>query len=408
MLETPIGALKTDMSDGQWHTIQKILKRNVKNFNGKSHLIEEVNNLVQEGVFIAGTNNSYRMKLDALLDWRETNGLEMDYNVSNNAPRIFGGQLEDDVWAKTPLRDIDTVYFRISQNHIKDITNVVKYRGFLSYDLDGILRIYSLNGEEIAEDIKEIAKEHPEYDIFGVRLSKNVKRRELRDLDKQFLDELCVFYGKLAHVFIRKAMTSVSKHIPEPDDIQQQIYMWVIDAIHKYNAETSTPFAAFLHYSLNKWVHDLNRKSFGRSVADSELQLNRALDKLREEENHTPSIKDIAKEMNETVERTKRRISDVNSVRGIKTAVGLYQEEGEYNPHLYIASEEDPTIRIEEQVTQTLVSAAVTNSIIDNKSKNGYDIISWINIYNKTWGDNNKGFTAKEEKILQSARERLM
>lgn len=403
-----LSSLLTDMSDAQWHTTQKITQRNAKNYGDKDDLKNEVLRLVNEGVLIAGANNSYRMPRDYAVEWRKKNNLSLDYKKDNTAPRIFGGILEDDVWESAPLRDVDTVYFRATEDVLDSVKPLVGHRGQVFYDVDGIIRIYCLNADEILQELKALAENNVGLDISGIRITKNTKRREITDLPPKFLNDFCEFYGRMSHIFLRKAMTSVSKYIPEPDDVQQQIYFWVLEAITKYNDKTSTPFAAFLHYSIGRWVYDLSRKSFGRAVADSELQLNRTLEKIRGANEESPSIERIAEILDETPDKIRKRITSVNSANSIKHTISFYQQDGTLNPHLYLTESDDSVIdEIENEVNNTMLSIALTSAIVEGGQRGRYDVESMLSIISKTWGNNNKSITMKENKILEKVREKL-
>jgi DNA-directed RNA polymerase specialized sigma subunit len=392
--------LLDDMSDGQWHTFTKITQRNQRNFATTEELRGVVNKLADRETFISGSNDSFRMTRNALESWREERNLSMSNAKDMKAPRFFGGILEDDGWEKAPLRSIDVVHFHATGDAIQQVQKVIGLHGMTSYDFDGLVRVFSLDGTKAYEILKEWSKEEG-VDISGIRIDHNVKRRELCDLPSQYLSDMCKFYGNFSHALLRRSMSSVRKHIIEQDDIQQQIYLWVMDAIQRYDAETSIPFAAYLSTSLNRWVHDLNRKSFGRAVADNELRIARAVNAFQEDHKRKPTLEEIAHELDESVDKVRKKMFGVSNVNGLRGATTINSEEFD----IPIIAHEDSTSRLHADIEQTLLSAALTSSTLENdKTPN---VLAWCNIYAKTWQKNSNKKVAGEQEIMDKMKLRL-
>lgn len=379
----PTALLLDDMSDGQWHPMTKIRQRNTKHFKGtKLDLLATVEDHVANGTFLAGANNSYRMTRSSLEMWRLQRGLSSAATTRDmNAPRFFGGILEDDGWEMAPLREMDVVHFHATEDAARQARALVGLNGMTLYNFEGLVRVFALDGSFAYDILKDAIQENPNLGISGIRIDHDVKRRELCDLPSSFVQDLCAFYGSFAHALLRQSMSSVRKHIAERDDIQQQIYLWIIDAIQRYDHTTSIPFAAYLHSAMNRWVHDLSRKSFGRAVADSELQLSRAKSDFQTLHNRKPNLEELAEFMGETVEKVRRKSQGVANVNNLRTASSLVVEDWE----LPIVSSENSTNRIEDETGQTLLAAALTTSAIEYKG--GPNVVAWCNVYAKTWGD---------------------
>lgn len=388
-----------ELSDGQWHPEYKIKKQ-----VGNSKVLPILNTLHEQGIILAGRNNSFRMNGENLRVWRQITDFDKK-NTPRYTPRFFGGILEDDGWLLAPLENYDLIHFRvkgnISNNEIKNIVgeNVNVTRGE-----DGLYRIFvKNNGVEVYETVKNATDDNGNTVFTGVRLEENIKRREMSDLPKRYASELCAYYGNFAKILLRPNMSSITKHISDPDDIQQQIYLWVIDAIQRYDDTTSIPFAAYLGKMLGKWVFNLNRQSFGRNIADTELKHSRAINSFRNENDRDPSLEELAEVLGEDINIVRNERNSIHSVSNIRT-VGTIDNE---NSPIHITVTGDITEKYEERINQTLLSAAITSAAFEAKTPN---IIGWLNVYHQTWGDikAKKGLPSADSKTVNSKTQEVL
>jgi len=382
-----------ELSDGQWHPEYKI-KREV----GNPKVLETLKDLNEKDLIISGENNSFRMNGEVLTTWREITDFKHK-NTPRYTPRFFGDILEDDGWTLAELKSYDLIHFRINGNISKEeIETIINKAGSVARGEDGLYRIFVQgDGSETYDLIKNWKSDDQSDNFTGVRLEKNVKRRDLKDLPHRFTADLCKYYGNFAKVLLRPNMTSITKHIADPDDIQQQIYLWVIDAIQRYDHTTSIPFAAYLGKMLSKWVFNLNRQSFGRHIADTELKHSRAINQFRSEHGREPTIEEIANVLDEDVEVIKNEKHAINSVSNLRTVGTIDSEESP----VHIASTEDITKRYENNINQTLLSAAITSAATAGKDVN---VIGWLAVYHNTWGEakNKKLLPTTDQKVLQN------
>lgn len=381
--EHPIYAHVLDsMADGQWHSMSKVIKNNNKHL---SHLSEEdklatltdfFTDMKEEGHILLGNNESQRFTLDSLIEWRESRNLPTEKNITS--PRFFGGVLEDDGWDKAPLRLYDVIHFRatgeVTQESIQELIGV---KGHVTKDVDGLYRIMTIYGNDLYVELKQWSEDNG-YDVFGARLDKGTYRREINELPPQYFNDLCEFYGKFAHTLLRKNLSSIKKHIPDEDDRQQQIYLWIIDAVQRYNHDTCIPFAAYLSKSLNSWVHDLGRKIYGRSVSDIELKLSRLTQAFEKQHSREPSYKEIAEIWGETEESVRKKLQSVNTVNNIRNVATLDSDDFD----IPVISHHDPSQRLHDDIKSTMISSALTKAVID---ENAHPAI-WLDMYQTTWG----------------------
>lgn len=390
-----------ELSDGQWHPEYKI-KREV----GNPKVLEVLTSLHERKIILSGENNSFRMNGEILTSWRAITDFK-NKNTPRYTPRFFGGILEDDGWMLAELKTFDLIHFRINGNLDKtEIEKIINHQGNVARGEDGLYRIFVQgDGTEVYNTIKHWKSEtDPQEGFTGVRLEKDVKRRNLKDLPHRFTADLCKYYGNFAKVLLRPNMTSITKHISDPDDIQQQIYLWVIDAIQRYDHTTSIPFAAYLGKMLRNWVFNLNRQSFGRHIADTELKHARVINQFRSENGREPTLEEMAEIMGEDIEVLRNERNSINSVTNLR-AVGTIDSEETSAP--VVATTEDVTERYENNINQTLLSAAITSAALSGKDVN---IVGWLAVYHNTWGEpkNKKFLPTSDQKVIQARSEALL
>lgn len=378
-----------ELSDGQWHPFYKINQNvdrgSVKAKDFKVTLGEELNKLVDEDILMAGNNESFRFKTDELMRWRAISDNPM-LDEKQYQPRFFGGILEDDGWLLASLKTYDLVHFRADSSlSRKGLHEVVGGNLSLIQIEEGLYRVFSINGEETFRKIKELKDENEAYEIRGMRLEKNLRRRDLDDLPPRFVAELCEHYGKFAKILLRAYMSSITKHLPDPDDVQQQIYLWVLDAIQRYDDETSIPFAAYLGTSLKKWVFNLNRKAFGRSVADAELKHSRAISEFKANNGRDPKPEELADILNEDVSSTKKDSHAINTVFNLRNISTINSDEME----VPLPSDKLVEDNIDALVNNTLLSAAITTAARQDMGKNR-DLTGLVGIFYENWGTEHK------------------
>lgn len=378
-----------ELSDGQWHPFYKINKKiergSAKAKEFKAQLSNELEQLVEDEILIAGNNESYRFKSDKLNRWRMISS-NPQIEERQYQPRWFGGILEDDGWEKAPLKTYDLVHFRadssLTRHTLKD---AVGGKLSLIQVEEGLYRVFSTNGEATFEAIKKLKEDNPFFEITGMRLEKELRRRDLEDLPPKYVAELCEYYGKFSKVLLRSYMSSIVKHLPDPDDIQQQIYLWVLDAIQRYDAETSIPFAAYLGTSLKKWVFNLNRKAFGRAVADAELKHSRAISEFKAENGREPKPEELAIILKEDLTSMKKDSAAINTVFNLRNISTINTEDSE----IPLPSEKLVEDNIDNLVNNTLLSAAITTAAKQEMGK-AKDITGLVGVYYETWGSEHK------------------
>lgn len=375
------------LADGQWHPSTKIWTR----FNEsaklvdplvtKNDMLKALDNLVDKGQLLSGSNQSYRFIAKELEMWRLLSPT-LDRTSQQLTPRYFGGILEDDGWKNAPLRECHLVHFKASERLAKSVLSklVSEPMDMINLNEDGLYKIYSYNKTKTYDRVKELKEQFPEYGISGIRLEANLRRRNLNELPSRYLSDMCKHYGQFAKVLLRGQTSSIKKHLPEDDDAQQQIYLWVIEAIKRYDDSTSIPFAAYLGTNIKKWVYDLNRKAYGRSIADKELKHSRAINEFRTREERNPSTEELADLLNANIEEVSREKEDINTVVNLRNQKAIEYDDFE----MPLPSEEQTDAHLDTLIESTILSACITTA---SKLPNGKrNIAGLVAIYYKTWG----------------------
>lgn len=375
-----------ELADGQWHPIYKI-KKNIDTIGknstkvSKEALLPTLTKLADEGLLLQGSNESFRFKSDELRIWRDTSST-LNTQDKKYQPRWFGGILEDDGWLIADLKTYDLIHFRadssLTKQEIMSLTG--EKNSAVQIDEDGLFRVFTTNGPEVYDLIKDSQNIKPEWKVSGVRLEKDLKRRNLEELPKHFVSDLCEYYGVFAKVLLHSHMSSITKHLPEPDDIQQQIYIWILDAIQRYDASTSIPFGAYLATALKKWVFNLNRKSFGRSVADAELKHSRAIAEFKLKHNREPKPEELAEVLGTDVNTVKRDSMAINTVLNLRNTGTIYQEDNE----LPLPSDELVNDNIEAMINNTLLSASIVTGAANVSGTKG--LTGLVGVFYENWG----------------------
>jgi len=375
------------IADGQWHPSTKIWTRfgeEAKQLDPKytkKEMLDTLDDLVSKDVLLSGANQSYRFTSKELEMWRLLSPT-LDRTSQQLTPRYFGGILEDDGWVKAPLRECHLIHFKASERLTKPVLAklVSEPMNMINLNEDGLYKIYSYDKTRTYDRVKELKEEFPEYTISGIRLEANLRRRNVDELPPRYFSDMCKHYGQFAKILLRGQISSIRKHLPEDDDAQQQIYLWVIEAIKRYDDSTSIPFAAYLGTNIKKWVYDLNRKAYGRSIADKELKHSRAINEFRAKEERNPTTQELADLLNVSADEIHREKEDINTVVNLRNQKAIEYEDYE----MPLPAEDQTDAHMDNIIESTILSASITTA---SKLPNGKrNIAGLVAIYYKTWG----------------------
>lgn len=307
-------------------------------------------------------------------------------------PAMFGGVLEADGWAKAPLRTFDLVHFRLSHplplRELREhLTTSVGDTVSLSLDTDDLYRAFVSpgNGPLTAERITDWCQDHG-YRTTGLRTDLNRRRRDLSDLDPQYVADLMAHYQGYGMRRLQKNMSSVLLHLPEYDDVKQQLAVWIMEAMIRFDDTKGVPFGAWLSAALSKWVHDLNRSSYGRTVADAELSQHRAVAQFSATEHRHPTETELAGLVGTSLTALRRSRQSVSVVNGLRACLSI-DSGGLDDSELSIpARGNDPAEQLEEDARPVIVSSVLTHACAPDRaaklpSAREVNTLGWVTWY---------------------------
>jgi len=311
---------------------------------------------------------------------------------------IFGGLTEEQGFAAAPVTARDRVHFRTDKE--------LPLRSFradlpagVTVTLDegeGLYRVEGAcgTGAGLADFVKAWCEVHG-YKTIGLRPEANVKRRSPRDLDYRFLDDLCKHYGPVSLRRLQRNMSTVKMHISESDDVSQQVYEWILEAVTRYDETKGVPFGAYLVQSISKWVHDLNRNAYGRTAADAENKQQKAINALITlNGGRKPTEKELADHMGVNVETLRRNAQTVATLNGLRNASSIeaasFGDDAEIPlPDAHLADDD-----LADDTDSSLISAALTAACAPDPDARGRasqaNVLGLVSLYMTTWGGKTK------------------
>ncbi|WP_235928156.1 flagellar biosynthesis protein FliA [Goekera deserti] len=318
-------------------------------------------------------------------------------------PLRFGGLTEDEGWALAPITTLDRVHFRVDHE-----LPLAAFRAELpagvtvTYDEgDGLYRVDGAPGQArlLAELVRSWCAVHGRRTI-GLRPEPDVRRRQPRDLPPAFLEDLCRHYGPISLKRLQRNMSTIRLHLPDSDDIGQQVYEWILKAVGVYDEGKGVPFGAFLATQLSKWVHDLGRSAYGRTATDTENKQQKAIAAFITEHQRRPSERELAAFTGQSVDALRRNAQTVATLTGLRNLQSLdaapEMTEG-LMPDRAQASDD-----ILGEAEQTLLSHALTAAcapdptVRKDQRASLPNVLGWVTWYETTWAGKTKTQLAAE------------
>jgi hypothetical protein len=317
---------------------------------------------------------------------------------NNTAELVFGGIPEAEGWVSAPLVLKSRVHFHTEYGVPLDLD---AFREFLPTDCEvsfdegtGLYRVDCDHGT--GTQIRDLIRDW--CDTNGVktkslRAEHNLRRRTLTALDPTFLSDLCIHYAKYSQGRQRRHSTTLQFHFTDPDDLRQQIFEWVLEAVCRYDENSGVPFGAFLSEKISCWVHDLNRNKYGRILSDTELKYQRALQTFVTDNGRKPTETELAAAMGQEIGTFRKNAQVVATLQGLRNIGTLDVAPGESEVHL--PDDEFSDDRYSDELQQSLLSQIMTTSCDVDKTARGKlkempNVLGWVAWYEQTWGGKNK------------------
>jgi hypothetical protein len=313
------------------------------------------------------------------------------------APLVFGGIPEAEGWALAPITSRDRVHFRVDHElPLEEFRAELPDPVSVSYDSgEGLYRVDGAPGTAavLADWVKAWCARHG-ITTIGLRAETDVRRRSPRDLPPPFLDELCRHYAPVSLKRLQRNMSTIRLHLPDPDDLGQQVSEWVLKAVSQYDETKGVPFGAFLATQLSKWVHDLGRNAHGRTAADTEHRQQKAIAAFIAEHQRRPTERELADYMGQTVATLRRNSQTVATLNGLRNLQSLDGTPDAAETLLPDSAEAPDEIMGEAE--QTLLSHALTAACAPqpgarpDQRAGQPNVLGWATWYLTTWGGHTK------------------
>ena len=312
-------------------------------------------------------------------------------------PLVFGGLPEAEGWALAPISPRDRVHFRTDRElPLAEFRAALPTGVTVTYDEgDGLYRVDGPCGaaDALAGAIRSWCAEHG-YATVGLRAETDVRRRAPRDLPPAFLDGLCRHYARTSLKRLKRNMSTIRLHLPDNDDIDQQVAEWVLKAVSTYDEAKSVPFGAYLATQLSKWVHDLGRNAYGRTAADTENKQQKAIAAFTAEHQRRPSEKELAAYMGQSVTTLRRNSQTVATLNGLRNLQSL--DGGADAVEFVVPDSAEVPDEIMGEAEQTLLSHALTAACAPDpdarrdQRAGQPNVLGWATWYLTTWGGQTK------------------
>ena len=312
-------------------------------------------------------------------------------------PLVFGGLTEAEGWEAAPITSRDRVHFRADRElPLATFRAAMPVGVTVTYDEgDGLYRVDGPCGsaEALAGAVRGWCAEHG-YTTVGLRAETDVRRRAPRDLPAAFLDGLCRYYARTSLKRLQRNMSTIRLHLPDNDDIDQQVAEWVLKAVSQYDESKGVPFGAFLATQLSKWVHDLGRNAYGRTAADTENKQQKAVAAFTAQYQRRPSEKELAAFMGQSVATLRRNSQTVATLNGLRNLHSL--DGGPDSVEYVVPDSSEVPDEIMGEAEQTLLSHALTAACAPDPTARRDqraaqpNVLGWATWYLTTWGGKTK------------------
>jgi hypothetical protein len=321
----------------------------------------------------------------------------VDDRTRSRDPLVFGGLTESEGWALAPITPRDRVHFRTDRELPLAAFRAALPAGVtVTYDEgEGLYRVDGARGTagSLAGVIRDWCADAG-YGTVGLRPETDVRRRAPRDLPPAFLDELCRHYCRVSLKRLQRNMSTIRLHLPDNDDVDQQVAEWVLKAVSTYDETKSVPFGAYLATQLSKWVHDLGRNAYGRTAADTENKQQKAIAAFTAEHQRRPSEKELAAYMGQSVATLRRNSQTVATLNGLRNLQSL--DGGADGAEFVVPDNGEVPDEIMGEAEQTLLSHALTAACApdptarrDQRAAQA-NVLGWTTWYLTTWGGRTK------------------
>lgn len=384
-----IGAIISDgmwYSQPKWRKLAKVSEETIDTWIN-AHLENKM--LIQSPTGA----KSYRFPLSSIKKWYDDHNLDLDNHLNHNVqlldflfpPRIWAGLTETEGFLQSPRREIGVVSFICSIKVANEITERLKGIARVREVEPNKYKAYCLDSSYVKSIIEEIYETYDDQDVDKIWGRAVVKRRELVDFPIEFRQGLVMFYKKFGKNMVKSTMDTISIFLPDPDDQDTQIIIWIITAIEKFDESGCVPFSGYLNTVLKRWPYDLPQLELGKELSDFQRARAKAIVSLKEKKE---TIDFSSVELSEEMGYNRGEFNSLEEKHKIwlstKTASNLMWDENneeKQSDEGMVSSFNSPATAANDINLANKLSFAVVQAALDTeKYEDAFTIISQIDI----------------------------
>lgn len=283
--QSPTFRIEAIISDGMWYSITKWIRLAKVS---EEELREWIDAALADGRLIQAESGakSYRLPLEEIYAWYDKHGFRIGDQLLDFLfpPRIWDGKTETEGFLEAPLREIGVVSFSADNEVTAEITDALRGIARVREFEPGKYKAYSLSSTYVRDIVRDIVQKKDASEVDPrVSPRSSAKRRELVDFSDEFADGLVEFYRNFAKSLVKSKMDTIRIYLPDPEDQESQIIIWVLTAIEKFDESSAVPFSGYFNSSLQYWPYDLPAMHLGKELSSFQRSRSKAITALRAE-----------------------------------------------------------------------------------------------------------------------------
>lgn len=288
------------VADGMWYNLpkwRKLAKVSEKSINRwiEQHLAD--------GSLVQATTGakSYRFPLASVLKWHEENNIKLGTQLIEGfyPPRIWAGLTETEGFLATPRRELAIISFDCETPVANLITERLRGIARVREVTPGKYKAYCLHADYAKSIIEGAFREHPRRTSERIYSRAVNYRRELVDLEPEFSHHLILFYKAFAKTLTKRSWETINIFIPDPHDQENQLVVWVCEAVEKFDEREAAPFSGYLDICLRHWPYNLPNDHLGKELSNFQRGRSIAVKELKKKfpDKNEFSMQELADEM---------------------------------------------------------------------------------------------------------------
>lgn len=311
--ESPDFRIGAVISDGMWYSLTKW--RKISRVS-EEEINEWIDKHLADGTLIQSETGakSYRFPLESILHWYNKNNIPLGTQLIDSIfpPRIWDNMTEAEGFMDAPLRQIGVVSFNGNTEIASVISEALRGVAKIREVEPGKYKAYCLNASYVKQIVDEELDNNKEL-LRGIPKKiysrSEAKRREIVDFTPEFANGLVMFYKTFGKTLVKKEMETIQIFLPDPEDQDSQITLWVLTAIEKFDESTAVPFSGYLNSVLKRWPYDLPSTHLGKDLSSFQRQRSKAVERLKEKYGEEKNFTNI--ELAEAMEMEQSHFNDL-------------------------------------------------------------------------------------------------